>query len=211
MRKSTIVLFISAALMSGQAGHAQNDEAKTENDDKFYVDLGYNRLGSDIPDFGNAESDPEFGALGGQLGYQLSELWSIEGQALIGVENDKSIYRTSTELTSTTTDVKRDLSYLVGLYAKGNVPITQKLSAFGRLGLAHAEFDTSFQTTLTNLTTDEVTVSSDDRTFSDTGVAMGLGLTYDVTDRLYVRSDYTRVDLLDSEFDSASVGIGLRF
>nr|WP_070959138.1 outer membrane beta-barrel protein [Hyphomonas sp. Mor2] len=89
--------------------------------------------------------------------------------------------------------------------------MTSKLSAFARVGVARAELDVSSSATVTDVDTGETTTTASDFTNSDTGIALGVGLTYDITDRLYIRGDYSRYDLENAELDSVGLGIGVRF
>jgi|GEM_PF-2830611 len=206
MQKSTFLFALGATLLSTQLGHAEGDD-----EFKFYGDIGYTRIGDDIPDFGSTERSPEFGAISGHVGYELSKHWSVEGELMMGVENDKTVRFGNGINSSNFLKSKRELDYLAGAYIKGTVPITGKLSAFGRLGLSQAELAISDQVSYTNLETGETDEGIFERTESHTGIGVGAGITYDVTDKIYVRGDYTRYDLIDTELDSASIGIGLRF
>ncbi|NQY14158.1 MAG: porin family protein [Henriciella sp.] len=206
MQKSKFLFALGATLLSTQLGHAEGDD-----EFKFYGDIGYTRIGDDIPDFGNSYYSREFGAISGHVGYELSEHWSVEGELMAGVENDKMVRFGSGLTSSNVINTKQDLDYLTGAYIKGTVPITGKLSAFGRLGLSHAELTISQQISSTDLETGETTEANAKWTNSDTGIGLGAGLKYDVTDKIYIRGDYTRYDLIDVELDSTSIGIGLRF
>jgi len=212
MQSRILFLALSATLASTHSGHAQDS-----SDDKFYADVGYSRIGTDLVDLSES-IDPavEYGGLSGRVGYQFSKHWSLEGEAIVGVENDKDFGRRVVSTVDGRTlslnrSQKSDLSHLVGISVKGTLPITQKLDAFARIGIANAEFDVSRQTVSTDLETEEATTSLFDTSYSETGVSLGVGLSYYVTDKIYLRSDYTRYDLIELELESVNVGVGIRF
>ena len=162
------------------------------------------------------DSSFEFGSVGGHVGYQFSKYWSVEGEALFGVENEKQfgtgVFPTVDGDTSVSRSVTTDLSHLVGIHVKGTLPITRKLNAFARIGIASGEFDYTTEASFTNLETEETTTNnSSTGTYTETGVALGAGLSFDVSDKIYLRGDYTQYDLVDVELDSFSLGIGMRF
>ncbi|MEM7328811.1 MAG: porin family protein [Pseudomonadota bacterium] len=210
MQSRILYIALGATLLGTPNGLAQES-----SDSKVYADLGYARLGSDLLDLNSDEQSIEYGGLSGHVGYQFSDHWSVEGEAILGVENDKQFFRSVVTnvdgVESYNRSVKTDLSHLIGVYAKGSLPITDKLDVFARLGIANADFDHSSQIVVTDLETEESTSVTSDGTMNETGIALGVGLSFQVTDKLYLRTDYTQYDLVDVELDSVSVGIGVRF
>lgn len=212
MQSRILFLALSATLASTQTGHAQES-----SDDKFYADFGYNRVGTDFLDLSES-IDPavEYGGISGHVGYQFSKHWSLEGEAIVGVENDKDFGRRVVSTVDGRTlslnrSQKSDLSHLVGISVKGTLPITKKLDAFARIGIANAEFDVSRQTVAMDLETEETATSLFETSYSETGTSLGVGLSYDVTDKTYLRSDYTRYNLNNLDLDSVNLGVGVRF
>ena len=211
MQPRSLMFALSAVLMCAQNGTAQETD-QNDPDKKFFADIGYSRLGTDILQIQeDYEFSPEFGAVDAQFGYRLTEHWSLEGEAIVGVENEKDYLSGSDGTYSNTRQNTYDLDYLIGAYVRGDIPVTSKLTAFARAGLASVEVDVSSNLTSTNLETEEVMNVSSDFTRSDTGIALGVGLTYDFTDKLYLRSDYARYDFEFYDLDSVSLGVGIRF
>lgn len=206
MQTQFLFLALGATLFSAQAGSAQEADNK-----KFFVDIGYTRLGHDLPGIESGGDEPEYGGIGGHVEYNFSQHWSVEGEAIFGVENDKEVFRSISETASRVTSVKADLNHLLGVYVKGTLPITSKLNASARLGLAHAEIGYSGQIVDTDLETQESTTITFDSSGDQSGTAFGIGLSYDLTDKIYVRGDFTQFDLDDDAMESASVGVGFRF
>ena len=209
--QSQLLLIALGATLFG----AQNAAAEDTDEKKIYADLGYSRIGTDLLETDPFDSSIEFGSVGGHVGYQFSKHWSVEGEALFGVENDKrfgtNVFPTVDGDTSVSRSVKTDLSHLVGVHVKGTLPITRKLNAFARIGVASGEFDYTSEASFTNLATEETTTNNLSGTYTETGVALGAGLSFDVSDKIYLRGDYTQYDLIDVEMDSFSLGIGVRF
>ncbi|MEM9571153.1 MAG: porin family protein [Pseudomonadota bacterium] len=206
MQTQFLFFALGATLFCAQAGSAQETDST-----KFSADIGYSRVGRDLPVIGSVEPEPEYGGIGGHVGYSFSQHWSVEGEAIIGVENDKDVFRSFSDTASSVANVKTELNHLLGVYVKGTLPITSKLNASARLGLAHAEIGYSGHTVVTDLETQETTTFTFENSGDQSGTAIGIGLSYDVTDKIYVRGDFTQYDLTDDEMESASVGIGFRF
>ncbi|MEM6556524.1 MAG: porin family protein [Pseudomonadota bacterium] len=204
--QSRILFFaLGASLLIGQGAHAQGD-----SQDKFYADIGYSRLGPNLLEFSN-DTDPEFGGISGHFGYRLSKHWSVEGEATVGVENDKRYFTESNEFFVQSVRTTADLNGLIGVYAKGDFPATKKLNIFGRLGAIYADSDSESQIMITDLETEETLNLKLDGTDVGFGAAIGIGLTYDLSDKLYLRSDITRIYVDDADMDSVSLGVGVRF
>ncbi|MDO9143460.1 outer membrane beta-barrel protein [Rhodoferax sp.] len=94
----------------------------------------------------------------------------------------------------------------VNLDAVGILPITDKFSAFGRLGVTHAHTKGSFA--------GATTVNS--TRASDNNLKVGLGVQYAFTDALSLRAEIERYRINDSvgqkgDIDMASVGLVYRF
>ena len=94
----------------------------------------------------------------------------------------------------------------VNLDAVGTLPITDKFSAFGRLGVTHARTKGSFA--------GATTVNS--TRASDNNLKVGLGVQYAFTDALSLRAEIERYRINDAvgnkgDIDLASVGLVYRF
>ena len=98
----------------------------------------------------------------------------------------------------------------LNLDAVGILPITEKFSAFGRVGLNHAEARDSFSGT------GAVTVTNPSPSKRDTNVKFGAGLQYDFTRSLGMRLEVERYRINDAvgnkgDVDLVSVGLVFRF
>ena len=98
----------------------------------------------------------------------------------------------------------------LNLDAVGMLPITDKFSAFGRLGVAYAHTDGSF------VGTGAVNVFNPSPSARDTNLKVGLGVQYAFTDALSLRAEIERYRVNDAvgnkgDVDLASIGLVYRF
>ncbi|MES2683658.1 MAG: outer membrane beta-barrel protein [Pseudomonadota bacterium] len=98
----------------------------------------------------------------------------------------------------------------VNLDAVGILPITEKFSAFGRVGVQYAATKTTFAGT------GAVLVADPERREKDTNYKVGVGLEYALTPRLGLRAELERYRLDDAvgnkgDVDMASLGLVYRF
>ncbi|MEL7032435.1 MAG: porin family protein [Pseudomonadota bacterium] len=210
MQPRFLLIALGATLFGAQNAAAEDTDVK-----KIYADLGYSRIESDLLDRNTLGPTLEFGGVSGHVGYRFSEHWSIEGEAIVGVENNKQFSRYVSQQVEGSRSVRQtettDLNHLVGVYVRGTIPITKKFNAFARLGMTVSEVDQDFQSVITDLETEETIARRNSFTNTEHGVAMGLGLNYDVTDSVYVRGDYTQYDWPYIDMENASLSIGFRF
>nr|WP_070959139.1 hypothetical protein [Hyphomonas sp. Mor2] len=85
MQTRALIFALSATLLGAQNGAAQ---ATDEKEPRFFADIGYSKLGRDIVGGHDVYSLPEYGAINGHVGYRFSEHWSVEGEAMVGVQDD---------------------------------------------------------------------------------------------------------------------------
>ena len=122
------------------------------------------------------------GMVRGVVGYEFSPNLAMEG--MVGL-NGGSDSASGTTL---------KLNNMVGVFGKVQAPLADGLNVYGRLGMAR-----------TSLKANGV---SD----SDTGLAYGVGMTYDLSKTTYLNADYTMYhDRNDQKLDGVTVGVGFRF
>lgn len=98
----------------------------------------------------------------------------------------------------------------INLDAVGILPITDKFSAFGRIGVTHTHADDSF------VGTGAVTVLNPNPSTRSTNLKVGLGLQYAFTDALSLRTEIERYRIDDAvgnkgDVDLLSLGLVYRF
>lgn len=118
----------------------------------------------------------------GIVGYEFTPNIAMEGMVGLGSGSDSA--------SGTTLKLKNT----VGVFGKVQAPVTDALKVYGRLGVAR----TSLQA---NGVSD-----------SDTGLAYGVGMTYDLSKTTYLNADYTKYhDRDDQKLEGVTVGVGFRF
>lgn len=142
----------------------------------------YGELGYTALDYREPGLKVSPGMARGIVGYELSPHLAVEGMVGLGARSD-SASGTTLKLDNT-----------VGVFGKVQAPVTDALKVYGRLGMAR-----------TSLKANGV---SD----SDTGLAYGAGVTYDLSKTTYLNADYTKYyDRDDQKLEGVTVGVGFRF
>ncbi len=158
----------------------------------------------------------DFSVVGVRLGYNLTSYLALEGDLSTGTNTHSRsfavpAYRTSPpgSLLAGTADGKISAAY--GAFAKASWPLSQRFAAHARFGIAQFETETSvfYVNTETG-----ATVQLDDK-YEEDRLAVGLGGSFNVTDKIYARADVTRYGLdvgdFSSEYNSVTIGAGFRF
>lgn len=133
--------------------------------------------------------DNAISSVGLRGGYQLTKYFSVEAEAQTGLEGDSSYALGLGEI---------NLHAAYGLFGKYSVPVSDRLSLHGRVGLASNEYKIE-----SDLGGELITTSD--------GFAFGVGTTFDLTDTLYLRGDLTQHNSYSADSNSVSIGAGLRF
>ena len=186
--------------------------AAAAQENGVYLEGGYQYLEIE-PD--GADSGVDTNAIGARLGYQFNPVFSIEGELASGIDDGEFDYNVDedsfdlddnndgdfNDLIAASGDI--GLNYLVGVYGKAEVPVTERLDVYGRAGYAYIDLDASVQTPGgTTLATIED---------SEEGPAFGAGLSYDLTENVYLKGDYTYYSFEDTDTNGVMVGVGYKF
>ncbi|MEL6830040.1 MAG: outer membrane beta-barrel protein, partial [Pseudomonadota bacterium] len=93
------------------------------------------------------------------------------------------------------------LNYLVGAYGRAIWPVTERFDLFARAGWVQAELEA------------DATAQGESASISESGsgYALGIGATIGLTDRFYLRADYTRYTIEGSDTDGFLIGGGVKF
>lgn len=158
----------------------------------FYADAGYSFIGIEVDEDGES-GDVDLGALTGHIGYNFSEWLAVEAEGAIGIEDEEASFGGVTASVG--------LNYLVGAYAKGQIPIGERINLYARAGLVHAEVEA------------EVTGAgfSGSESDSESGAAFGAGAEFFFTPQFGIRGDFTRYDIEDTEADAITAAAIFRF
>lgn len=194
-----------ASVATGLAGAAY------AQDTGFYAEGGYQYL--DIQPDG-AEQGVDTNAIGARLGYKFTPMFSLEGELASGVDDGEFDYNVDedsfnlddnndgdfNDLIAASGDI--GLNYLVGIYGKAEVPLTERLDVYARAGYAYVDLDASVTTPFGN------SINVED---SADGPAIGAGLSYDLTDKVYLKGDYTYYSFEDTDTNGVMLGVGYKF
>lgn len=143
----------------------------------LYGEVGYTGLDYKQP---GLKASP--GMVRGLMGYELTPQLAIEGMVGLSAKSD----------TTKGTQVKLDNT--VGVFGKAQVPLTDALKVYGRVGVARNS------------------VKLNGNSDSNTGLAYGAGLSYDLSKATYLNVDYMRYQDKNSKtLDGVTAGIGFRF
>ena len=196
---------LAASVATGLAGAAY------AQDNGFYAEGGYQYLEIE-PD--GTDDGVDTNAIGARLGYQFNSIFSLEGELASGIDDGEFDYNVDedsfdlddnndgdfNDLIAASGDI--GLNYLVGIYGKAEIPVTERLGAYARAGYAYVDLDASVMTPGGN------TINVED---SEEGPAFGAGLSYDLTDKVYLKGDYTYYSFEDTDTNGVMVGVGYKF
>ncbi|NQY95676.1 MAG: porin family protein [Henriciella sp.] len=169
--------------------------------ESFYVEGNYNRVQTDSEPLSEFQGDDtEFDAIGFRAGYNFATNLAIEGEFLAGLSDD--IYAQLTEDGSPVA-ARASLETNAGVFVRAGVPVTEKVQAFARVGYATTQFAHTYYADDPDLST-TVTRTND-------GPAYGVGATIDISENIYLRTDYTLHDTDEVDTGTLSIGAGLRF
>lgn len=194
-----------ALTIAGASAHAQSYGSE---DTGFYLQGGYSYL--DIQPDG-AESGVDTNAVTARAGYQFSPNFSIEGDVTTGIDDGEFDYNVDedefdlddnndgdfNDLINGSGDI--GLNYLVGVYGKASLPVTDRFDVFARAGYAFVDLDAT-------VVTPGGTVED-----SEDGAALGGGLEYDLTESWQLRGDYTWYGFGDTDTHAAMISAGYKF
>ncbi len=197
------ILIASAATGLATAAHAQ--------DTGFYAEGGYQYLEIE-PD--GADSGVDTNAIMARTGYKFNNVFSLEGELATGIDDGEFDYNTDedefnfddnndgdlNDVIAASGDI--GLNYLVGLYGKAEVPLTDRLGAYARAGYAYVDLDASL------VTPGGFVVNVED---SADGPAFGAGLDFDLTENVYLKGDYTYYSFDNTDTSGVMLGVGYKF
>lgn len=205
MNKQLLIIAMAAGLGMTAAQAA---------DTGFYIGGSFGK--SKVSDFSSSDLNTELASLGVTAtsttedgdsglkvfaGYRIMKYLAVEGAyANLGEVSARVI---TTAPVAGTANIELE-NTAITLSALGILPLNDKFSLFGRLGLNVWNVDVSASGT-----------GSGGATYSDsddgTGVVYGLGAAYNLTPNLNLRVEWERYDFDGSDLDFASVGLGWSF
>jgi len=211
MKKLLIISSSAAAIALGMAAPAFAQTYGSE-DTGFYAQGGYTYL--DIEPDG-ADSGIDSNAITGRVGYQFTPMFSLEADLSTGIDDGEFDYNVDEDEFNLDDNADTDLddviaasgdlglNYLVGLYGRASVPLTERLDVSARAGYAYIDVDASV------ITPGGTTLGVIEDSAS--GPAIGAGLSYDLTDSWQLRGDYTYYSFEDTDTNAATIAVGYKF
>jgi opacity protein-like surface antigen len=143
-----------------------------------YVGVGYSMFNVS-PEF---ISDFELSSLGVRGGYYFNNYFSLEGRLGLGVSDD-------TQTISGFGDITLELDYVLGVYAVGHIPLSERFQLYGLAGITKAE--STFKSP-----------GFPDETESETDLSLGVGAEFDMTPNWSLAVEYTSW-FRDAEIDNS--------
>ncbi|MEO0712602.1 MAG: porin family protein [Pseudomonadota bacterium] len=202
-------LSLLGACAASLAGTGAAQGAETPG---FYLDGGYQYLNIE-PE--GADSGVDTNGIFARLGYQLTPMLSFEADLSSGIDDGEFDFNVDEDtfqlddnndgdfddLIAASGDI--ELNYLVGVYGRASLPLTEQLHAFGRIGYAYIDVDASV------VTPGGFPVGSVED--SENGAAIGGGLKFDVNDKWSLRGDYTWYGFDNTDAGGVTIGAGYKF
>lgn len=197
-----------AAIAIGIAGAAN---AQTESGG-FYIQGGYSWLNFEAEDTGY-EVDTD--AITARIGFQMTPMFGFEADLSAGIDDGDFDFDSDeddldfddnndgdfTDIVNVSGDL--GLDFLAAAYARAVFPITDKFEISGRVGYAYAEVNANAVTPGGNT----ITFAED----AEDGWSAGAGITYDLTENLELRADYTWYGFDAVDTTGATVALGIKF
>ena len=152
----------------------------------------------------SSNSNLDTNVVGGRVGWEVTPYVAVEGEYFVGLnehEEKRSVLIPSGERFDVTSELSIASTY--GVFGKVSLPVGDSLELFARAGYANVKKDSKSQAADENSTTSQGSFDEDD-------IALGIGASFDLTDRIYARLDATSYDLAQ-ENNSITIGAGIRF
>lgn len=198
-----------AALAAGLVSIAN---AQAVEDTGLYVQGGYSYLNFEA---NNTGYSVDTNAITGRLGWQFTPMFGIEADLSVGIDEgdfdfdsreddlnfDDNNDGDFTDIINISGDL--GLDYLAAAYGRAVFPISDRLDVSLRGGYAYAQVDANAVSPGGNL----VPIAED----AEDGFSAGAGLTFDLTENLELRADYTWFGLDEVDVNAGTVAIGFKF
>lgn len=191
---------------------AASAAAQAQESGGLYIQGGYTWLNFEAEDTGY-EVDTD--AITARIGLQMTPMFGIEADLSTGIEDGDFDFDSSeddldfddnndgdfTDIINVSGDL--GLDFLAGAYARAVFPIGDKFEISARAGYAYAEVNANAVTPGGT----QITIAED----AEDGFAAGAGLTFDITENLELRADYTWYGFDAVDATGATVALGVKF
>lgn len=179
-----------------------------------YIDVSYVAQQTDVQDdLGELIIGQEvsFTALGLRGGYRIDRNFSVELEVDLGMSGEGVTKPVEFQENTVNFDGDIDVNYTTGVFGVYNIPLTEdgRFNLFGRVGLMVGEVEASGDISTVILGIPATVPGS--YTEQSSGPVVGAGVSYDLTDNIYVRGDATYIGQDSFPTMSYGLGLGLRF
>jgi opacity protein-like surface antigen len=178
----------------------------------LYLDGGYSFYRFEANDTG-AEADTN--ALNARLGFQFGPHWAIEAELAGGIDDGDFDFDSTedeidfdgnndgdfTDAINGTGNIGMD--FLAAAYVRYIVPVSDRWDVSARVGYAYTQLDVNAQT----LGGSTVTLFEEE----EDGFTAGAGVTFDLTESLQLRADYTWFGFDEVDANAGTISVGLKF
>ena len=211
MIAKTLRRAVSCAALAFGLAAAANAQSVTE-DTGLYVQGGWSYYNFEA---NNTGYSVDTNAITGRLGYQFTPMFGIEADLSVGIDEGDIDFESSeddldfddnndgdfTDIINVSGDL--GLDYLAAAYGRAVFPISDRFEISGRVGYAYAQVDANVLTPGGT----QLTIAED----AEDGFTAGAGVTFDLTENLELRADYTWFGFDEVDVNSATVALGFKF
>ena len=207
LRRAVSCAALAFGLAAAGAAHAQAVE-----DTGLYVQGGWSYYNFEAND---TNYSVDTNAITARLGWQFTPMFGIEADLSAGIDEGDLDFDSSeddldfddnndgdfTDIINVSGDL--GLDYLAAAYGRAVLPISDRFEISGRVGYAYAQVDANVITPGGT----QLTLAED----AEDGFTAGAGLTFDLTESLELRADYTWFGFDEVDVNSGTVALGFKF
>ncbi|ADM08423.1 putative outer membrane protein A [Parvularcula bermudensis HTCC2503] len=167
---------------SAIAGSSAAAQSVTDNYDA-YLEAGYSWA-----EINGRTNDAEFGGVVARLGLNFGQFLALEGESVLGLDDEEDVIAGR--------EVVVSQEYSLAGFLRISYPISERLSVHARLGGATVAL--------------KAEAVGFEETENEEGFAYGIGASVAVLDPFYLRADYVRYDIEDSDTDQYTLTLGAK-
>lgn len=206
LRRAACCAAIATAMSA--AAYAQS----AREDTGVYIQGGYSYFNFEASD---TDYSVDTNAVTARLGLQLTPMFGIEADLSAGVDDGDLDFDSSeddldfddnndgdfTDIINVSGDL--GLDFMAAAYGRAVFPISDRFEISARAGYAYAQVDANVVTPGGTI----IQIGED----AEDGFTAGAGLTFDLTENLELRADYTWFGLDEVDVTGGTIAIGLKF
>lgn len=201
---------IAGALSLAAGGAAAQNYDNAVETTGPYISGGYNYLDFDE----ELGGEGQINAVTARAGWQFTPMFSLESDISFGFDDDDFAFDGDEDDLDFDDNVDGDLDdviagpgelgmdYLIGAYGRATLPLNDRFDVSARAGYAFVELDSVVQT----LGGNELSFGG-----SDHGFGFGGSASYDLTEALSLRADYTHYEFDDANAESFGINLVAKF